>query len=161
VQPLEVHENFIELLDRQSGLQVVTVIQAVSPTNKFTGPGHDSYVAKQREVRQSQAHLVEIDLLRAGEHVLVVPEWIVRGRQPYDYLVCVNRAGGLRAKVEYFARRLRQPLPTIRIPLAEGDPDGPLDLEAVVAHTYEAGAYGDRLRYDRRFPRRIRRRPMS
>jgi len=34
------------------------------------------------------------------------------------------------------------------VPLAEGDPDVVLDLPAVLAHTYDAGSYGDRLNYD-------------
>ena len=80
VVPQEVHESYVEILDRQTGQQVVTVIEVVSPTNKFAGAGRDSYVAKQREVLNSQAHLVEIDLLRAGQHVLAVAEWAVRWR---------------------------------------------------------------------------------
>jgi hypothetical protein len=40
-------------------------------------------------------------------------------------------------------------LPRIRVPLAEGDPEVVLDVQAVVAQTYEAGSYRERLRYDR------------
>ena len=47
-------------------------------------------------MRQSTAHLVEIDLLRTGPHVVAVPEWAARAHGPYDYLVCVNQAVGLR-----------------------------------------------------------------
>jgi hypothetical protein len=32
---LEIHESYIKILDRQSGQRVVTVIEVVSPTNKF------------------------------------------------------------------------------------------------------------------------------
>jgi hypothetical protein len=149
VPELEVHESFIEILDRQSEMRVVTIIEVLSPTNKFPGPGQASYVTKQREVRQSQTHLVEIDLLRAGQSIVVVPEWIVRGRRPYDYLVCINRAVRLRETCQYYAWRLPTRMPTIRIPLAAGDPDVSLDLQAVLSHTYEAGAYRHRLRYDR------------
>ncbi len=145
----ELHENYIEILDRQSGLNVVTVIEVVSPTNKFAGPGRDLYLAEQREVRHSRTHLVEIDLLRTGNHVLVVPERVVRARKPYDYLVCVNRAKGLRDEYEFYKRRVRERLPVIRIPLADGDPDVPLDLQPVLAHTFEAGSYRDRLPYNR------------
>jgi hypothetical protein len=76
---LEVHENYIEILDRQSGQRIVTVIEVVSPTNKFAGPGRKSYLAKQEEVLASQAHLVEIDLLRVGPHVLSIPERSAQG----------------------------------------------------------------------------------
>lgn len=44
---------------------------------------------------------------------------------------------------------LRQSLPRIRVPLADGDPDVVLDVQAVLAKTYEAGSYRDRLCYDR------------
>src|SRR5262249_54148235 len=70
----EAHERFIAILDRHSGLKLVAVIELVSPTNKRPGPGRESYVAKQQEVLQSGAHLVEADLLRTGDHVLAAPE---------------------------------------------------------------------------------------
>jgi Protein of unknown function (DUF4058) len=144
----EVHQPYVALLDRQSGQRVVTVIEVVSPTNKYAGPGRESYVAKQDEVRRSATHLVEIDLLRTGPHVLAVPEWAARRQGPYDYLACVNRAHGLRDRFQLYSRGLRQRLPRVRIPLAGDDPDALLDVQAVLARTYEAGCYRDRLRYD-------------
>ena len=149
VPELEVHETFLEILDRQAGQRVVTVLEVVSPSNKFAGPGRESYLAKQREVLSSATHLVEIDLLRAGPHVLAVPEWIAQGKGPYDYLVAVNRAEGPRKKFQLYPRRLRERLPRIRVPLADDDPDVHLDLQAVLDHTYEMGGYQDRLDYDR------------
>ena len=61
-----------------------------------------------------------------------------------DYLVCVNRASGLRDVFELYPRRLRDRLPRIGIPLAEDDADVWLDLPAVLAQTYEAGSYAGR-----------------
>ena len=58
-EPLEVHEPYITILDRQSGQRVVAVIEVLSPTNKYAGPGRESYLAKQREVLDSDAHLIE------------------------------------------------------------------------------------------------------
>ncbi|MBX6314601.1 MAG: DUF4058 family protein [Isosphaeraceae bacterium] len=145
---LEVHEPYVTILDRASGQRIVTVIEVVSPSNKFAGPGRESYLSKQREVLDSDTHLVEIDLLRAGPHVLAVPQTLARRQGPYDYLICVNRARPPRWDYELYPRRLRDRLPRIRIPLADDDPDIPLDLQAVLAQTYEAGEYRDRLRYD-------------
>src|SRR5437773_2435543 len=72
--PIEdIHEPYLTILDRQAGQRVVTVIEVLSPTNKYAGPGRESYIAKQQEVLQSSSHLVEIDLLRAGPHALAVP----------------------------------------------------------------------------------------
>jgi len=147
VPELEIHESYIEILDLRSGRNIVTVIEVVSPTNKYPGSGRDSYLAKQAEVRASTAHLVEIDLLRVGEHVLAVPQWAARGRGPYDYLTCVNRAGGLRDVFHFYPRRLTERLPTIGIPLADDDPDVPLDVQAGIAKVYEAGNYRARIDY--------------
>ncbi len=148
IESLEVHESYVEILDRRSGQRVVTVIELVSPTNKATGPGLDSYLTKQREVLASQAHLVEIDLLRGGEHVLSVPHWAAQHKGPYDYLVCVNRARGLRDDFDLYPRRLEDRLPRIRIPLADDDPDVALDLQSILTQAYDMGRYGERLRYD-------------
>ena len=147
VPELEVHESYIEILDLHSGQNVVTVIEVVSPSNKFPGPGRQSYVAKQQQVRGSTTHLVEIDLLRTGRHVAAVPEWVARGRGPYDYLVCVNRAAGRRDLFDLYPRTLHERLPRIRVPLAEGDPDVPLDIQAAVAQVHESGQYQARIDY--------------
>jgi hypothetical protein len=148
VPALEVHEPYLAILDRQSGQRVVTVIEVVSPTNKFPGPGRESYLGKQGEVRGSETHLVEIDLLRTGQHVLAVPEWAARGEGAYHYLVCVNRAGPPRDLFDLYPRRLPERLPRIRVPLAAGDPDVVLDVQAVLAQTYEAGSYRERINYE-------------
>jgi hypothetical protein len=148
VSPLEIHETYIAILDRRSGQKVVTVIELVSPTNKYSGPGRDSYLAKQKEVLASDAHLVEIDLLRSGPHILTAPQPVAHRLGPYDYLVCVNRAKVPRTDYEIYRRTLRAPLPRIRIPLADGDPDVVLDVQAVLDLTYEKGDYRDTLNYD-------------
>ena len=148
VPNVEVHETFIEIVDRQTGQQIVTVIEVVSPANKYPGPGRESYIAKQREVFGSQAHFVEIDLLRAGNHVLAVPEWVARGGNAYDYLICINRAQGQRDVFDLYPRSVRDNLPRIRIPLAGNDPDVPLDLQAAMSQVYEAGSYRDRINYE-------------
>jgi hypothetical protein len=149
VPPLDVHETYVAVLDLRDSQRVVTVLEVVSPTNKYAGPGRRSYRAKQREVLRGSPHLVEIDLLRAGPHVLAVPESAARSRADYDYLVCVNRAREPRDEYELYPCRLRDRLPPIGIPLAGSDPDVALDLQAVAAQGYEDGAYAERLSYDR------------
>jgi hypothetical protein len=144
---VEIREPYIQILDLHSGQRVVAVIEVVSPSNKCPGPGRDAYLAKQREIMGSTAHLIEIDLLRAGEHVLSVPSWLVARRAPYDYLICANRAAGPRDLFDIYARRLRDRLPRIRIPLAGDDPDVRLDLQASIEKTCEAGSYRARIDY--------------
>jgi Protein of unknown function (DUF4058) len=56
--------------------------------------------------------------------------------------------GGLgRDRFQLYPRRLRERLPRIRLPLVAPDPDIVLDIQAVLAHTYEAGGYAERLNY--------------
>ena len=145
VPDLEIRQPYIEILDRESNMQVVTVIELVSPSNKYAGPGRDSYVAKQREVRNRGTHLVEIDLLRRGPHVVAVSEELVAGRFDYASLVCVRRARTNR--VEVYPRTIQQPLPCIRVPLAANDPDVALDIRAALEQAYDAGSYDQRIDY--------------
>lgn len=147
VPELQVHETYVAILDLRENRTVVTVIEVLSPTNKYAGPGRDSYLDKQQQVRQSTTHLIEIDLLRAGPHVLAVPEWVARRRGPYAYLTCVNRAQGRRAHFELYRRRLQERLPRIQVPLAAGDADVALDVQAAVAQVYAAGQYLTHLNY--------------
>src|SRR5689334_22672049 len=91
VQQLEVREHYIAILDRYRDLGVVAVIELVSPSNKAAGPGRDAYQAKQKEILNSECHLVEIDLLRRGSHVMAVPEAYIKPARPFEYLISVNR----------------------------------------------------------------------
>ncbi|MFN0050735.1 MAG: DUF4058 family protein [Planctomycetales bacterium] len=146
----ESRERYIEILDRQSDLRIVTVIEIVSPSNKHSGAARKSYLQKQSEILSSDSHLVEIDLLRTGQHVLAVPEWRARQEGVYDYLVSVNRAHESRTFYELYLRSVREPLPSVRIALSEGDPDVLLDLQAAFRRAWESGGYA--LRIDYRVP---------
>jgi hypothetical protein len=147
VAQMEVREAFVEIRDRETGQNIVTIIELVSPWNKVPGAGRESYKTKQQEVLASQTHLVEIDLLRYGNHVLAVPEREVGDCRPYDYLACVNRATPPRDEFELYPRRLREPLPRIKIPLADDDADVVLDVQAALAQACEMGDYLEHLRY--------------
>lgn len=145
---LDIHESYVTILDRHSNQTVVTVIEVVSPANKYAGPGRRAYTMKQREVLGSDAHLVELDLLRMGPHIVSVPEYGSRGKAgAYDYLVCINRAGHGRDEFEFYPCSLRRKLPRIKIPLAGDDPDVLLDLQGVLAQTYDAASFRDRIDY--------------
>ena len=135
IEALEVHESYIEIRDLHGGQNVVTVIEVVSPANKCPGPGRRLY--KKNSARSAAAaHLVEIDLLRSGRHVLALPEMVARRRATYDYLVSVNRAVGNRGRFQFYPRRLRDRLPRIAVPLTGDDLDVPLDLQAGLARVY-------------------------
>jgi hypothetical protein len=147
VEELEVHQSRVEILDSYNEMKLVALIEVVSPTNKAAGPGRESYRAKQQETLERDCHLVEIDLLRRGRHVLSIPEWRVQDLKPYDSLVCVSR-WPQRNRLEIYPGRLRQRLPRIKIPLADPDPDVPMDVQAALEQVYVEGRYMRRVRYD-------------
>jgi hypothetical protein len=149
VHELEIHESYIKILDLRAGQQIVTVIEVVSPTNKYAGKGRKSYLKKQREVLGSTTHLVEIDLLRTGPHVLAIPEAIPRSRGHYDSLISINRAIQPRRRFQFYAQTLREKLPVIRIPLRDNDEYVQLDIQVLMGRTYDAGAFDAQIRYDR------------
>jgi hypothetical protein len=60
--PIEIRIPVIEVRDTASNV-LVTSIEILSPVNKRE-PGLSSYRQKQQRLRQTQVHLVEIDLLR-------------------------------------------------------------------------------------------------
>jgi hypothetical protein len=134
-------QGFIEIVETRPERRVVTVLEVLSPSNKYAGPGRDLYRQKQRDLMAGCVSLVEIDLLRAGPHVLQVP----LGRYPAShrtpYKVCVHR--GWKAAAELYRVPLREPLPAIRVPLREADADVPLDLQALLTQVYRHGRYDD------------------
>lgn len=145
---LEVRERYLEILDLYRDQRVVTVLELVSPSNKRPGPGRTAYRQKQRATLQSECHLVEIDLLRRGRHVLAVPSAALETMPESEYLISVNRWPH-RRQFELYLLHLRERLPRFRIPLAEPDKDVVLDLQAALEQVYEDGSYMQRIRYDK------------
>ena len=66
VEDVERREVYLEIVDRYRDERVVTVIEILSPTNKSLGAGREAYLEKQEATLRSEAHLVEIDVLRTG-----------------------------------------------------------------------------------------------
>jgi hypothetical protein len=135
-------EKFIEIRDVSSGGRIVTVIEFVSPANKLPGEGRTLYRRKQDELYDARVNSVEIDLIRTGHNgIAAAPERLPpEYRTPYR--ICVRRATR-RAALEVYRAALREPLPTIRIPLRETDQDVPLALQALIEQCYENGGYDD------------------
>jgi hypothetical protein len=150
-EPSETREVFVEIVKLgEDGERVVTIIEVLSPANKSAGSrGREMYLAKQSEALASAISLIEIDLLRTGEHTVAVPrEELLRQDPRWDDLVCLHR-GGEWDRFEVWPRTVRDHLPRIRIPLADGDPDLTLDLQAVFNRCYAEGGYARRIDYRR------------
>lgn len=141
-----VTEPYLEIIDRESGNRVVTVIEFLSPSNKSPGLNREQYLRKQREICSSDANLVEIDLNRFGTHALAFVLEHVKPEFRTPYMACVRRATrhGL---AEVYPMPLRQRLPIVKIPLRPEDADVPLDLQALVEQCYRNGGYEGTLNY--------------
>lgn len=134
----ETVERWIEI--RTADGSLVTVIEVLSPANK-TGAGREAYRTKQHSYLESQASLVEIDLLRDGSHVLAAPLERVREKAPGTcYHICVSRSWTPHVR-EVYSCPLRERLPAFRVPLRQTDPDAVLDLQPLIDRCYDAGRY--------------------
>jgi hypothetical protein len=143
----EVVESFVEIRALAEHQRVVTTIEVLSPRNKAAGSeGRQLYRQKQREILASDTHLIEIDLLRSGQHTVAAPRDPLLRRGPYHYLVSLSR-GNRRHQCEVWGILLSSPLPRVRVPLAGSDPDVILDLQTVWRQVYEAGAFARVLDY--------------
>ena len=135
-------ESYIEIIDAKSGHRVVTAIEVLSPTNKQPTEGQRLYLKKRADMKVAGVNTVEIDLLRAGDRVLMVPQQFVPQSHRTAYQVCIWRA----AQPDTFAVYrvpLRERLPVISIPLRPADKEVVLDLQAILDQCYRNGGYDD------------------
>jgi hypothetical protein len=144
--PESVTETFLEIIDRESGNRVVTVVEFLSPANKSPGPNREQYRRKQKEICSSDSNLVEIDLNRFGSHTLAFPLAHLKPQGRTGYMACVLRATR-RGMAEVYLMALWQRLPVIKVPLRPEDHDVPLDLQALVEQCYRNGAYEGTINY--------------
>jgi hypothetical protein len=140
--PLDVPTRVVSVYIRQrETARLVAVIKLLSPVNKRRGKGREEYLDKRRTFLTSPVHLIEIDLLRRYP------------RMPFDdplppahYIVMVCKAGE-RPRSSVWPISVRQPLPTIPIPLLPPDPPVPLDLVQALRTAYERARYDLRVDY--------------
>ncbi len=145
----EFRELFVEIYTRNDeGNRLVSSIEILSFSNKTPGEhGRDLYVRKQKELLASKVHLVEIDLLRGGEHVTAVPfDLAVEACGAFDYHVSIHDFDDLETFFVY-PIKLEESLPPIDIPLLPGDRPVTLDLQSVFDRCYDAGPYLREIRY--------------
>lgn len=140
--PIERYETYLVVRDRET-MQVVTVIELLSPANKRRGgDGRREYLTKRREFLASKSHLVELDLLRGGVRLPVV------GSLPSgDFYAIVSRANR-RPRCEVYSWTLRDKLPPIPIPLKRGDADAVVPLQEVFDTVYQHARYDLSVKYD-------------
>lgn len=145
-------EFYIDIVVNSSGkqsdgnLRVVSNIEVLSPANKTPGEGRTQYLRKQMSVLSSDVHLLELDLLRSGQHTVAATyEWVCKEIESkelpaQDYLISLSRNLN-RWDFEIWPFTVRQSLPCISIPLMEGEADVIVDLQSVFNIVYDSGPY--------------------
>ena len=125
--------GYLEVVDK-GYMKVVTVIELLSPSNKYAGPDRENHRTKRRELFATQVSLVELDLLRGG------PRLPLTGLPTCDYYAMVSRP-----PADIWPIKLREALPTIPIPLRKGEVELRVDLQAALNRTYDEALYGCRI----------------
>lgn len=142
-----VKEQSIEIRETDTR-RLITAIEILSPVNKR--PGHDAFEAyrrKRRDLLRTDAHILEIDLLRAGTRPpLTTP------LPPAPYFVILSR-GDRRPRVEIWPLKIQEAIPAMPVPLSAPDPDVPLDLGKAIQAIYDRAGYEVRIDYAKPAPK--------
>jgi hypothetical protein len=140
VELAEEHSEAYVRIVRLPAQELVTVLELISPTNKY-GDGRGEYMRKRHEFLRQPVNLVELDLLRAGVRVA-----FARPLPPAHYYAFVSRSSGTRVTGAY-AWTVRYPFPRLPIPLRTPDPDVVIDLNEPFAAAYNRGRYWKLIKY--------------
>ena len=133
--------KFVQIVDTP-GNRVITVIELLSPSNKEPGDDRESYLHKRSDYLSTGTNLVEIDLLRDGDRMPF-------GRPkppPADYCALVSRADRF-PKALAWAWTVRDPLPTLPVPLKPADGEIALGLRECLDRAYDDAGYRTRIDY--------------
>lgn len=140
--PETVREWYLEVREVATR-QVITAIEVLSPKNKRSKAGRKAYLKKRRRVFGSLTHLVEIDLLRAGEPMPILGPPIER-----DYRILLSRSESpsqtlreRRPQAELYAFNLQHSIPSFLLPLQEEDTEPTIDLQTLINDIYDRAAY--------------------
>jgi len=125
---------YLEILTRDDK-RIVTVVELLSPTNKYASPDRAAFLKKRLELLRRTTHYVEIDLLRGGPRMPIV------NLPPCDYYVYVSRFDR-RPDVDFWPIRLRELLPKVPFPLLPGDRDAEGNLQEILNALYDRAHYG-------------------
>ena len=111
--PSKIKQAYLEVRDLATG-KVVTAIEVLSPVNKRSGEGRETYLKKRQKVLGSSTHLVEIDLLRGWKPMPILEDI------QCDYRVLVSRED-TRSQADLYGFNLQDTLPAFPLPLRSED----------------------------------------
>lgn len=126
--PEEVTERFLEIR-LVADQRLVTVIEILSNKNKSDPRGRAVYEQKRQQILGSQTNLVEIDLLRVGEPMLLMEMPSSR------YRILLSRSWR-RPQADLYYFGLPDPIPSIPIPLLRQDEEPVIALQQLLDEIY-------------------------
>lgn len=136
----ERRESYLEIRTTDEH-RLVTVLELLSPSNKQPGKGRAKYLKKRYAVLDSDANLVEIDLLRAGEAMPLASK-----APASDYRLLVSRERQ-RPRADLYVFGVRDPIPAFPLPLLPGDDEPTIDLNSILQGLYDLAGYDLRIDY--------------
>lgn len=140
----EVIERYLEIREVTTG-EVITTIEMLSHSNKSSRPGRQQYERKRLAVLTSLTNLVEIDLLRAGDPM---PMRLLGNGSPGQYRLVVSRSQH-RPRADVYPFSMREPIPSVPIPLRPGEEEPLLALNQIVHDLYDRAGYDLAIDYHR------------
>ncbi len=132
-------ETYLDVKD--SGGEIITCLEILSPANKVPGRGRSMYEHKRRWVLESRTHLVEIDLLRGG-----LPMAMGGDGHGTHYRILVSREER-RPRADLLPFSVRHPIPDFMLPLQRGDEDVTVPLNSLLHELYDRAGYDLRIAY--------------
>jgi len=142
-EPEMITEDYLEVVDAADD-KVVTIIEILSPSNKYTGKDRKKYEFKRNRIFQTNTSLVEIDLLRDGTPMPFT--FLQTNGVQRHYRIFVKRGDRARRAFLY-PFDVRQPIPVFPLPLQRGDVEPPIQLGKVLQDVYDEGGYDMRIDY--------------
>lgn len=136
----ETEENYLEVREVKTG-KLITVIEVLSPVNKSHPEGREEYIEKRNQILRTRTNLVEIDLLRDGQPMMVF------GADAKTHYRILVSPGWRRPHAKLYAFSVRDPIPSFPLPLLPKDEQPLVPLNDILHNLYRRARFDLRLDY--------------
>ena len=136
----EMDENYLEVREVKTG-KLITVIELLSPVNKSHPEGREEYIKKRNQILGTRTNLVEIDLLRSGQPMMVF------GAESTSHYRILVSPGWRRPRAQLYPFTLREPIPAFPLPLLPKEEQPLVPLNELLHKLYQRARFDLRLDY--------------